>query len=483
MQKTFDQVLMILLISGSIFSSCKLQSEIPDVIKTEIPTPQIASSQIQIPIEINLQPIITYANAKTDWVIRNPEFPNFASFGGCDGPQANYDVNRDFLVGNMKGNQFHISTVASYGIAGNYCSECIWGNCVHPRIPFSCGTNGESKRRVKVGFTSSLSLTPDYGLSTQTVVSELAPIDPCQLTFLKIDMTQEVMNAIRPSLVDGAKYMDDQAKQTQFKSQAQEAWNQLWTPLKIDGYGYLSMNPTSLSVSELSGDNLTLRFNLGIEANPIFKSTNEAVAIPPLPQLKTQNGNKNEFVFNLPIESDYNSLTNTLTSNFKGKKFESDDKKQSLLVHEIRIEGQGNSTLVLTMLCDLKMGFKKFKNATLYFTMTPAFNEASQIVELQNVKLQSDRGHLLLKTGMDLFQKTICSKIQEAGKIELKPILESNKLSLSQQLNKNFADGISMQGTIDNLKITGIYPTSNQLIIHAQATGKLAVRLDNYSLD
>ena len=115
--------------------------------------------------------------------------------------------------------------------------------------------------------------------------------------------------------------------------------------------------------------------------------------------------------------------------------------------------------------------------------MTPAFNEASQIVELQNVKLESDRGHLLLKTGMDLFQKTICSKIQEAGKIELKPILESNKLSLSQQLNKNLTDGISMQGTIDNLKITGIYPTSNQLIIHAQATGKLAVRFDNYSLD
>jgi hypothetical protein len=483
MKKTFDQVFMILITVMSTLSACKIQSNVPHVITSEIPRPPIATSQIQIPVEINLQPIITYANAKTDWVIRNSEFPNFASFGGCDGPQANYDVSRDFLVGKMVGNQFQISTVASYGIAGNYCSECLWGNCIHPRLPFSCGTNGESKRRVRVGFTSSLSLTPDYGLLTQTSVSELTPLDPCQLTFLKIDMTQEVMNAIRPSLVDGAKYMDEQAKQTQFKPQVQEAWKQLWTPLKIDGYGYLSLNPTAISVSELSGDHLTLRFNIGIEANPIFKSQEEAADVPPLPPLKTQANPKSEFVFNLPIETDYSSLNQTLNQNFKGKLFESDDKKQNLVVHEIGVSGLGNSTVVVSMQCDLKMGIKKFKNATLYFTMTPIFEESTQKLRLTQVKLEADKGHLLLKAGTDLFQKTICAKIEEAGDIDLKSILDSNKASLSQQLNTKLSDGINMQGQIHELKILGIFPNENQLIIHTQATGKLSIRMENYSLD
>jgi hypothetical protein len=196
MKIRINQFVGLLLLSTLFMSSCKLHSELPKIITEEIPVPILESSSIQIPVEVNLQPIINFANSKTDKVIRNPDYPNFSSFEGVEGPRASYDVLIGSLTGSMQGNIFNVGTTAAYGIAGDYCSEIVWGKCIHPRIPFSCGTNNEAKRKVKIGFSSKVEITSDYGLKTQTVVSEVTPIDPCKMTFLKIDMTNKIMEAI-----------------------------------------------------------------------------------------------------------------------------------------------------------------------------------------------------------------------------------------------------------------------------------------------
>jgi hypothetical protein len=147
MKIRINQCIGLLLLSTLFISSCKLHSELPTIIAEEIPVPELESSIIQIPVKINLQPIINFANSKTDKVIRNPDYPNFSTFEGVEGPRANYDVLIGMLTGSMQGNVFNIETKASYGIAGDYCSEIVWGKCIHPRIPFSCGTNGEEKRK------------------------------------------------------------------------------------------------------------------------------------------------------------------------------------------------------------------------------------------------------------------------------------------------------------------------------------------------
>jgi len=472
-----------LLLSSTLFiSSCKLHSELPTIITEEIPVPELESSIIQIPVELNLQPIINYANSKTDKVIRNPEYPNFSTFDRVEGPRANYDVLIGTLTGSMQGNVFNIETKASYGIAGDYCSEIVWGKCIHPRIPFSCGTNGEEKRKVRIGFSSKVEITSSYGLKTQTIVSEVSPIDPCKMTFLKIDMTNKIMEAMRPSLNDCAKLIDEQSKATSFKSIAQDAWKQLWTPIEIDGYGFLSINPNEISVSQLNGNGQTLKFNIGLRANPKFTITKDStLKAPALPALKTNSKSNSEFVFNMPIISSYTDLTSHLKKNFNEKTFKSEDGKQTILIHNLAISGKGNSTIVLEMNCDLKLGIKKFKDATLIFTMKPFYDNKNQTLELHDVQLQSDKKHLLLQAGTELFQKVIAKKIQEYGKTNFKPILESNKQSISDQLHKQLDKNTALNGQVNILKILGVYPSENNLVIHTQAIGILNLKMSDYS--
>ena len=454
----------------------------PKITAENIIIPEIEASTIQIPVELNIQPIINFANAKTDKVIRNPEYPNFSTFEGVEGPRANYDVLIGTLTGSIQGNMFSVGTTAAYGIAGDYCSEIVWGKCIHPRVSFSCGTNGEAKRKVKIGFTTKVELNSEYGLKTKTTVSELTPIDACEMTFLKIDMTNKVMDAMRPSLNDCAKFIDEQSKSTNFKSIALEAWKQLWTPIEIEGYGFLNINPKEISVSNLNGAGQIAKFEIGLKATPKFTITKDStIKTPPLPSLKTNSKSNGDFVFNLPIIFSYTELTNTLTKNLKDKTFQSDDGKQTITIHQISISGKGNSIIVLEMNCDLKMGIKKFKNATLYFTMKPMLDSKSQLLEISNVKLASDKKHLLLQAGTELFQKTIAQKIQEFGKTDLKPLLNSNKKSISEQLHKKLDNNAELSGQVTDLIITGIYPTESNFIIHTQAKGKLSLKMRDYS--
>jgi hypothetical protein len=484
MKIRINQFVGLLLLSTLFISSCKLHSELPTIITENIPVPELESSVIEIPVEVNLQPIINYANSKTDKVIRNPEYPNFTTFEGVEGPRASYDVTRDALTGSMQGNFFKVGTTAAYGIAGDYCSEIVWGKCIHPRIPFSCGTNGEAKRKVKIGFSSKVEITSSYGLKIQTVVSEVTPIDPCKMTFLKIDMTNKIMEAIRPSLNDCAKFIDQQSKSTSFKSIAQDAWKELWTPIEIEGYGFLCINPNEISVSQLNGTGQLLKFNIGLKANPKFTLTKDtALKAPALPALKTNSKSHSEFVFNMPIISSYTDLTNHLKKNFNEKTFKSEDGKQTILIHDLTITGNGNSTIILEMNCDLKIGIKKFKDATLIFTMKPIYDSKTQTLELSNIKLQADKKHILLQAGTELFQKTIAQKIQEFGKTDLKPMLELNKKSISQQLHKQLDKNAKLSGQVNSLKILGIYPTEHNLVIHTQATGVLNLKMSDYSFE
>ncbi|MFM7014794.1 MAG: DUF4403 family protein [Bacteroidota bacterium] len=484
MSKSWSLLFRVSLFCLLFITSCKLRSELPEIVAEEIKIPSIESSTIQIPVEIDIEPIISYANAKTVKTIRNPEYPAFSSFEGVEGPRANYDVLIGNLSGNMSGNAFNISTTAAYGIAGDYCSEIVWGKCIHPRIPFSCGTGSEAKRKVKISFSTKLDITSNYGLKTQTVVSEVKPLDPCEMTFLKIDMTNKVMEAMRPSLNDCAKLIDEQSKSTSFKSIAQAAWNELWTPIEIEGYGFLNIQPKAINVSPLTGTGRLLKFNIGLTATPNFTlSKDTLIKTPSLPKLQNSIANQSLFVFNLPILSNYNELSNTLSKNLKEKTFLSDDGKQSILIHEISINGKGNSTVLLTMNCDLKTGIKKFKNATLYFTMKPVYDNKTQVLEFRDVKLASDKKHILLQAGTELFQKTIAQKIQAFSKTDLKPILDSNKKIISQQLHKQRDNNAILNGQVNAFTITGIYPTEANLIIHTQAIGQLSLKMSNYKIE
>jgi hypothetical protein len=466
-----------------IFSSCKITAPLPELTEIEIPNGPIRGvSHINIPINISIDPILKFANESSSPIIRNPEWPNYASFGACDGPQAKYDVFRENLNGYVVGNKFVVGTKAWYGIEGNFCTNCVWGNCVHPRIPFSCGSGNETKRRVEIEFSTLLTMNENYQLVTSTSLSKLNPLDPCEMTFLKIDMTGEIMKAMQPALFDVCKYIDQQCLQLDFKSYANETWKQLNSQMEVPGYGYLTFNASNFKLGPMYGYGNILQVNLCIDAAPIMSmDKKENVVIPPLPTLSVQNDLASGFLIQMPIKSSYESLSTKVCEMAVGSTFASEDKTKSITVKNLELSGLGNQKIQVEVLCDLKVGFKKYKNCKFFLALTPSIDPSTNKMSVSSIDIDSKSRHVLMNVGVDVFQTKLTQTIQDACNIDLTPTLKSAKTEIEKQLNSELMPGVNMKGLLDNFQITGLYPTQKELQITVALNGNLQIDVVNYS--
>lgn len=473
----------ILFVLASFFSSCKITAPLPEMAEIEIPAdPPQSVSHINIPINISIDPILKFANESSSPIIRNPEWPNLTSFGSCDGPQAKYDVFRENLNGYVVGNKFVVGTKAWYGIEGNYCTNCVWGTCVHPRIPFSCGSGNETKRRVEIEFASVLSMNENYQLITSTSLTKLNPLDPCELTFLRIDMTEEIMKSMRPALFDVCKYIDQQCLQVDFKSYASEAWKQLNSQMEIPGYGYLTFNASNFKLGPMYGYGNILQVNLGIDATPVLSlDKNENAVVPPLPPLNVQKDLASGFVIQMPIKSSYESLSSKVNEMTAGSTFASDDQKKSITVKHLSLSGLGNQKIQVEVLCDMKVGFKKYKNCKFFLALTPSIDPATNKMSVSSIDVDSKSRHVLMNAGVDVFQTKLTETIQSACNVDLTPTLQSAKIEIEKQLNGELLPGVNLKGLLNNLQITGFYPTQKELQINVALNGNLQIDVVNYT--
>ena len=85
--KNLHYTVLFLVALSSALSSCKITAPLPEMTEIEIPVgPPQGVSHINIPVNISIDPILKFANESSSPIIRNPEWPNFTSFGSCDGP-------------------------------------------------------------------------------------------------------------------------------------------------------------------------------------------------------------------------------------------------------------------------------------------------------------------------------------------------------------------------------------------------------------
>ena len=86
----------------------------------------------------------------------------------------------------------------------NYCPLCItlWNgkeSCTVPRIYASCGI-GEPKRRYSMTYLTEVGLSKDYKFQAKTALKAFEIKDPCEVTFLKYNVTDKVKKEITKEL-------------------------------------------------------------------------------------------------------------------------------------------------------------------------------------------------------------------------------------------------------------------------------------------
>jgi len=447
--------------------SCKskLEAVAPAISVQEIAPPKQRESTLSLPIKINLQPYFTETEKALPKSFTGKE-------DNCEGVSYSYKFFRNPIVFNGKGENLNFDVDGKYSLNLNYCPECTElfnkdGNCIVPRVYVSCGV-GEPLRRVSVGYSTKFTITPDFKFKTATELKKFETVDPCEFTVFKYDASAQLKKEVTGVLKDLEKTIDKEIASINIRSEIKEVWNTLAEPSAIEGYGYLSMQPKALSLSDIHFENKTAYIDLNLTLQPLFTTDKPVLKESKLPNLSDYKKG-NGFDIELDAIASYDSLSSIMTKAIQGQTVTI--KKNVIMFKKLEVHGANGKQL------QLKVEFEGSKKGVLYLVGTPFFDKEKQIVSFPDITFDVESKNLLLKSAKWLFSDKITGMMRDQSTFDIKPYLEDMKKTLQGELNKELTKGVFLQGTAKTLDVLEIHPASSALLLRINTKGELKLNM------
>lgn len=468
----------LILFSGSILIAQNINPDKPDLIPTKFKFDSLPSSEINIPIAINLKPFYQMAEKSVDTVFTSPKYPNDWVYDGCD-TRYKYIFRRSPLFMKANGTSLVLGFTGYYKITGS-TRLCAAGYGISPWTPScTCGGSDEGERKVNVSFTNSFSITPDYNIKLNIVRNEPQALNKCEVCFWGQDITKQVLNGLKKELDDSKKDLDKNYSNVNLKPRFQQVWDQLTKVYNINNLGWLKINPEKLRINSINAKNDSLNISLGLSAKPVI-SFEKPIAQPGwIPNLGSFNNTPGFNIF-LDAVLNYDSLTQILNKEVAGMEFTFKKLliKKRFVIDSCKLSGAGNDKLII------KVNFSGTNKGIVYLLGKPVYNNTTKTIEVEDVEFDIKSKNILLKSADWLFDKKITKQISKNAKFNLTAYIDSAKTNINQQLNQEWMQGIKSYGDIKEIKLAGIYPMEQYLIIRSNCSGELSVKIDsiNFSL-
>jgi hypothetical protein len=147
--------------------------------------------------------------------------------------------------------------------------------------------------------------------------------------------------------------------------------------------------------------------------------------------------------------------------------------KKKFIFKDCQLYGVDNEKLII------RIKFSGTDDGTIYLTGKPVYNKESKVLELKDIDFDIKSKDALLKTAEWLFSRRIVTEISKYTRFDLNAWIDTAKLSINQQLNHEWLKGISSAGTINDIRLIGVYPLGKSLVIRSNCTGNLSVKVES----
>jgi len=448
--------------------SQKINPEKPDLSPENFRFDTLPETEINIPIRISLDPIYQLAEKTVDTLFTSEGYPNEWIQEGCD-TRYKYVFRRSPLRMKTMGTTLELGFTGYYKIIGS-TRLCVNGTAVSPWTPpCRCGFN-EPERRVNVSFSNSLSFQPDFKVNLQFKRNDPRPVDKCEVCFWGQDITKQVMKGLTTELDVAKTDLDKNYGEVDLKPQFQQVWDQLNKVYNLNGLGWLKINPQRIRINNLYAENDYLNVYLGLSARPIITFEQPAAASSWIPDASYY-FRKPGFDIYMDAVLAYDSLSNIINNQLAGKEFviKKTFVKKKFIIDECKVYGGGHDKLII------KINFSGTNTGIVYLVGKPVYKNDSRSIEVEDVDFDIKSKNLLLGSADWLFDKKITKEIKKAARFELGDYIDTARLTLNNQLNREWAKGIRSYGSIEDIRLTGIYPLQQHLVIRSNCRGELSV--------
>ena len=433
----------------------------------------LPESELSIPIQVNMKPLYQLAEKNVGIVFTSPNWPEDWVSIDCAN-RYKYQFRRGPLQISAAGNSMNLGFTGFYKIIGS-TRVCLGNTVVSPWTPACrCGFD-EGERRVNVGFVNTVNVLSDYKINLNIIRQEPVPLDKCTVCVFGVDITNQVMKGLKSELDLAKKTIEDSFGVVDLKPQVQQLWNKLNVSYDLYGLGWLKINPQKIRLTRMFAHNDSLNIFLGMTAKPVISFEKSADLMTLVPNIDNSFSKPGFNIF-LDAVLNYDSLSTILNAQLKDKEFNL-AKGKNIIVKDCRIYGTGNEKLII------KMSFTGSNSGVAYFTGKPFYDEKKKIIEVRDIDFDVKTKNLFLKSADWLFNKRITNEIARVSKFDLSTYVDTARTLINRQLNTEWIKGVKNTGNINDLKIVGFYPLTEQFIIRSNASGELMIKVDAMSFN
>lgn len=351
-----------------------------------------------------------------------------------------------------------------------------------PEVSAGCGGGDDPPPRLLLRIVSTPSFTPAWGLRTRThanVVRFMEPRDECQVTFLKIDVTTKVLDAVSGAMERRLVRFDRHVARLDLRGRIEAIWRKMERPIRLTDGVWLLIQPGTTQLTSFSGAGDTLVAVVRLEARPKIvtgRRLADSTLATTLPALRATDGagagDSTEAGLHVALEGifTYDAATELMQKPLVGKMIRMGGRRVRIEAVTVRGIGSGRVALGVTLGGALQ--------GRVFLTGTPQLDLVTR--QLTVPDLDFDVGSVdVLARGLMWWHGDAVRDLLRANAV----IPDSAALARLQRLaergmNRELTTGVQLQVTLSGSRGIAVHATREHLIVRALADGQARLAVE-----
>lgn len=425
-------------------------------------------SIVDAPISYALEPALTALEQAVP--TRFGDLDKRVQIPGNKRQQVAFAATRTPFAVKFDGQKLTLTTTVSYTGRGWYKPV------IGPTLSASCGTDG-SPPRLNVVLSTDIGLNPEWILESRSRVASLRASssdvrDACLVTFLKIDVTDQVIRAVRPLLASKLPALDRKIAAFDVRKRVEKWYGMLQRPIRVRDSLWLELSPEQLRLGEFSLQDSALVATIRLYAHPRLVAGPQPIEptspLPPLSPALKEVGDSAR----IRIEGllPYDVASSTLSRELIGRKFRRFGRSVRLDSIAVSPLDDGRVVLAVRVSGDI--------DGTAYLVGTPQLDQATRALIVPDLDFDVSTSNALVQGLAWLRKGDMVAQLRKQARFPLDTILEETRTKVEGALNRDLTSGVELSGTVRTGRLLDVLVHPRWLVVRAEAAGTLALAVD-----
>jgi hypothetical protein len=292
------------------------------------------------------------------------------------------------------------------------------------------------------------------------------------------DEVQKAVNGAAPGMI--AKALDAARDKMPIRPKVEEAWKGMFKPVAISSHpqAYALLTPERIRLQKVVFDDpqfLTIRAAIDgkLQTAITGQSPKEPTATP-LPNLVVESAISPKFHVLLPLGVELSTLNAALSSQLSNARVEL-EKGTVVVIKSVNFYSK-NGVLYVKMEIDAQnKSLSTQVEGVLFLKCGLDLSKESQVLRLKDVDFSLETKSVLAEAASWLLKDTICRRVEDTVKLDIKAELEKLKGEVNQRYTSlALGPQATLRPHLDEIRFEGFQLHDNLLIVGFDLSGELA---------